>query len=77
MKVHDNLEYDVKILDREEIKVTFQFFYLHAVTNDIFFALGRIAQERKNFFVKDDNKEANEILIVIQFPAVSQISEEG
>jgi len=27
--------------------------------------------------VKDDNKEANEILIVIQFPAVSQISEEG
>ena len=76
MKVHDTLEYDVKILDREEIKITFQFFYLHAVTND-FFASGRIAQERKHFFVKDDNKEANEILIVIQFPAVSQISEEG
>ena len=49
MKVHDTLEYDVKILDREEIKITFQFFYLHAATNDVF-CLGADSTGAETFF---------------------------
>ena len=49
VKVHDTLEYDVKILDREEIKITFQFFYLHVLTNDVF-CLGANSTGTENFF---------------------------
>ena len=49
VKVHDTLEYDVKILDREEIKITFQFFYLHVLTNDVF-CLGANSTGTETFF---------------------------
>ena len=49
VEVHNTLEYDVKIHDREEIKITFQFFYLHVLTNDVF-CLGANSTGTETFF---------------------------